>query len=234
MASAPHVSTAWRVLRNLADLVLVALFPFSLDLLLRQLPPTLPAAGVLSFFAEPIAGAAMIWLLLRLQGQRFADVGLKRVPVGDTIMQGVALAALLFAVALVTEAMGFVRDFSSIRAQLEGKPETLALFVAYSFVGAGLYEELKFRGFALDRFARMFGESRAAWAIAAVLQGVLFGLGHAYQGTYAIFYTGGISVLFASVLLFNGRNLWALVLGHAFYDAARFIFYYVIWTYYGG
>jgi membrane protease YdiL (CAAX protease family) len=231
---AVRASASWRAPRNLADIAILGVFMVVIPAVLASLvPASLPISDIVFFFGPPVLAIPLIWLLLRLQGQRFSDIGLKRVDATDTIMQGVALAALLFSISLITEALGFVRDFSSFRAQLEGKPFTLLLFVIYAFIGAGLYEELAFRGLALDRFARTLGETRGAWVAAAVLQGILFGLAHAYQGVYAIFYTGGLSILFAAVLLLNGRNLWALVLGHGLYDATRFIFFYVMWTYFG-
>lgn len=225
-------SGAWRFVRNLLDIVLAAGFVTVGPLVLEvYLPSDVQAGKLVSFFVGPAIVMAFVWLLLRGQGDGFAAIGLGPVKsVRDTVLQGVALAMLLFAIALGVEAAGVERDLSSLRAEVENKPINLLIFVLWSFFGAGLYEEMLFRGFVLNRFARMFGAAGLAWPLAAVLQGVLFGVGHVYQRWYGVLFTGVLGTAFGFVFLLNGRNLWALVLAHGLYDAARFVFFYLMWS----
>jgi hypothetical protein len=222
-----------RIISNAIDIAIVAVFTFAAAIALEAFaPPQVPFAQLIPLLGQPLAVVAFIWLLLRLRGQHLSDIGLGRVKsLKSTFLQAVALAVILFAIAWITEAMGFARDFSSVRARLEGQPLNLLFFIIYAFVGAGLYEEVTFRGLTLDRFLRMFGASPLAWPIAALAQGLLFGLAHTHQGPFGILYTGVLGALFALVLTVNGRNLWALVLGHGLYDASRFVYFYWLWTY---
>jgi membrane protease YdiL (CAAX protease family) len=241
MTSATHQATPVqsspfvRIVRNLADVALLVAFIIGVSVAFEvyALPLGQPWATLVPLWGQPLAVVAFIWLLLRLRGHRLATIGLGRKPLVSTLLQALAFAAALFAISYVTEAMGFTRDFNSIRVNLEGQPLNLFFFVVYAFIGAGLYEETTFRGLTLDRVARVFGETPIAWVIAVIVQGALFGLAHVHQGEYGMLYTGALGTLFACVLFLNGRNLWALVLGHGLYDATRFVYLYCLWTYGG-
>lgn len=219
-----------RSYRELADILLAAAFNIGLALALTRLLDGIHPT--LALFAVPLGTLAFIWLLLTLRGQGWADIGLGRPKRWDGVLAvAAAIAAGLFAVALATEAMGFQRDLSGVRNDLEGNLPFLFAAIAYAFIGAGLYEEVLFRGFLMHRFAHLFGAGRRGWALAAVAQGVVFGLAHYHQGAYGMVYTGVLSIGLAAVFLMNGRRLWPLVLGHGLYDAARFVYFYVLWTY---
>ena len=58
---------------------------------------------------------------------------------------------------------------------VRGNLELTVLGVFYALIGAGFYEEFTFRGFLMQGLAMLFGASRAAWIVACVVQGALFG-----------------------------------------------------------
>ena len=225
-ASRPVLSSA----RDLLDIIVLVVFSLAVDAAIEALARG-HAPSLVMIFAAPVACLIFTWLLLRFRGQRFSDIGLATFgnPV-KTLLLAVIVAAALWTIAWVTESAGLQRNFSNLRPYLENNPAYLAAMVFYGLFGAGFYEEVTFRGFLLQRFAHMFGSTRLAWGLAAVAQGVLFGLAHAHQGVYGILYTGGLSIAFAIILLATGRNLWPLILGHACYDASRFVYLYWSWA----
>ncbi|MGQ0742194.1 MAG: CPBP family intramembrane glutamic endopeptidase [Alphaproteobacteria bacterium] len=218
--------------RNLLDIIVIAAFSVAIGFGLELFLPKTDENAFTPLFAVPLLSLGVIWILLRLRGQRFADIGLGAFGnVTNTVLLGVAIAAALWVIAAATEAAGFVRNLDNLRSYLRGDFAGLALMVAYAFGGAGLYEEVTFRGFVMHRVAHMFGATTPAWLLGALAQGILFALAHVHQGVYGMAYTGALSVVLALVLLATGRNLWPLVIGHGLYDATRFAYFYVVWNY---
>jgi membrane protease YdiL (CAAX protease family) len=78
----------------------------------------------------------------------------------------------------------------------------------------------------MQGLAMLFGASRGAWIVACILQGVLFGLAHAYQNPLGIAITGTLGVLMGLLVLASGRNLWPVIIGHGLFDAGRFVLFY--------
>jgi membrane protease YdiL (CAAX protease family) len=79
-------------------------------------------------------------------------------------------------------------------------------------VTAGVCEELLFRGY-LYWYAAQFMPPIAA----AVLQAVVFGVGHLYQGRRGVLLTGLAGLFFTAVLLVSG-SIWPAMLMHALMD----------------
>ena len=166
------------------------------------------------------------WGLIRLRGERLADVGLKR-PASwmRTFMIGIGFAAIVFIAMYLSEKAGFRRDLSKFK-DVQGNLELMLFGVFYAFIGAGFYEEFMFRGFLMQGVAMCFGGSRGAWIAACLLQGALFGVAHAYQNPLGIAITGTLGVLMGLIVLASGRNLWPVIIGHGLFDASRFVLFY--------
>ncbi len=166
------------------------------------------------------------WGLVRLRGERLADIGLKR-PASwtRTFMIGIAFAAIVFIAMYLSEKAGFRRDLSKFK-DVQGNLELTLFGVFYAFIGAGFYEEFMFRGFLMQGVAMLFGASRGAWIVACIIQGVLFGAAHAYQNPLGIVITGTLGVLMGLLVLASGRNLWPVIIGHGLFDASRFVLFY--------
>jgi membrane protease YdiL (CAAX protease family) len=73
-----------------------------------------------------------------------------------------------------------------------------------------------FRGFIFDRLDQLTGR-RAPWAI-VVLQGVLFGVAHAYLGPSGAILAGVLGLVLGAVFLLADRNLWPCFLLHGLVD----------------
>lgn len=167
-----------------------------------------------------------IWWLVRLRGERLSDLGLKA-PESWTraIMIGAAFAAVVFVAIYLSEKAGIRRNLSAFR-EVQGNRGFLWFGIGYSFVGAGFYEELFFRGFVFQGLAMLFKGNRASWIGACVVQAAVFGADHNYQGPTGMVITGLIGLTLGFLFLQQNRNLWPLIIGHGLYDAFRFVLFY--------
>ncbi|HEY4257110.1 MAG TPA: type II CAAX endopeptidase family protein [Candidatus Udaeobacter sp.] len=217
-----------RRFRYFIDIVVLVAVTFLLDAGLDAfIPVTINLKR--GFVVDAIGKMLLVgvaWGLIRLRGERLADIGLKR-PASwmRTFMIGIGLAAIVFAAMYVSERAGFRRDLSKFK-DMQGNLELTLFGVFYAFIGAGFYEEFTFRGFLMQGLAMLFGGSRAAWIVACVVQGALFGIAHAYQNPLGIAITGTLGVLMGLLVLASGRNLWPVIIGHGLFDASRFVLFY--------
>lgn len=207
--------------RELIDIVLVVVVNIGIAIWLFQMADNRAELEPLIALAIPVVTLAFIWTLLAVRGQGWSELGLKQVNRLSTLLQAVAIAAALFAIAWFTEQAGFTRNLENLEASAKSGGASLAYQMLYALIVVGFYEEITFRGLVMNRFAHIFGAGRGAWLLAAILQGALFGLAHLHQGLYGAAYTGVLSIGLAFVFLINGRNLWPLIIGHGVYDAAR-------------
>src|SRR5436309_6347407 len=210
------------------DIVVLVAVTFLLDAVLGAFIPA-PISLERGFVLDAIAKMLLVgvaWGLIRLRGERLADIGLKR-PASwmRTFMIGIGFAAIVFIAMYVSEKAGFRRDLSKFK-DVQGNLELMLFGVFYAFIGAGFYEEFMFRGFLMQGVAMCFGGSRGAWIAACLLQGALFGVAHAYQNPLGIAITGTLGVLMGLIVLASGRNLWIVIIGHGLFDASRFVLFY--------
>jgi CAAX protease family protein len=217
-----------RRFRYLIDIIALVVVTLLLDAVLGAFIPV-PIDWRKGFVFDAIGKVLLVgvaWGLIRLRGERLADIGLKR-PANwmRTFMIGVGFAAIVFIAMYLSEKAGFRRDLSKFK-DVQGNLE-LALFgVFYALIGAGFYEEFMFRGFLMQGLAMLFGASRGAWIVACVVQGALFGAAHAYQNPLGIAITGTLGVLMGLLVLASGRNLWPVIIGHGLFAASRFVLFY--------
>jgi uncharacterized protein len=214
--------------RYLIDIVVLMAVTFFLDALLGafiRVPINLEKGFVFDAIGKMLL-VGVAWGLIRLRGERLADIGLKR-PTSWTriFILGIGLAAIVFIAMYLSEKAGFRRDLSKFK-DVQGNVELALLGVLYAFIGAGFYEEFMFRGFLMQGLAMLFGASRVAWIAACILQGALFGAAHAYQNPLGIAITGTLGVLMGLIVLASGRSLWAVIIGHGLFDASRFVLFY--------
>jgi CAAX protease family protein len=214
--------------RYLIDIVVIVAVTFLLDALLGAFIPV-PINLERGFVFDAIGKMLLVgvaWGLIRLRGETLAEIGLKR-PASwmRTFMIGIGFAAIVFIAIYLSEKAGFRRDLSKFK-EVQGNLELAVLGGLYALIGAGFYEEFMFRGFLMQGLAMLFGASRAAWIIACIVQGALFGLAHAYQNPLGVAITGTLGVLMGLLVLASGRNLWLVIIGHGVFDASRFVLFY--------
>ena len=217
-----------RRFRYLIDIVVLVAVTFLLDAVLGAFI-TAPIDWKKGFVFDAMGKMLLVgvaWGLIRLRGERLADIGLKR-PASwmRTFMIGIGFAAIVFIAMYLSEKAGFRRDLSKFK-DVHGNLEITIYAVLYAFIGAGFYEEFTFRGFLMQGLAMLFGGSRGAWIGACILQGALFGAAHAYQNPLGIGITGTLGILMGLLVLASGRNLWPVIIGHGLFDASRFVLFY--------
>jgi membrane protease YdiL (CAAX protease family) len=185
------------------------------------------------FFGVALLGTSvtwvLIWLLLKHDGQRISDLGLRKQQLKKSILPGVLFGIGIFAVAHVLMPPLTRRWFSDTDPgpplNWFRSPVAIPAWIFLGLVAGGLTEEVS-RAFVLTRFERAFG--RTGLFIALILSSVMFGVGHLYQGHAAAFSLGVSGAVFALVYL-RRRSCWEAVFAHATFDmigiAIMFWFY---------
>jgi len=199
-----------------------------------------PLGGNIVLKGGPIAYLGLIislvffWVVSRLRGASWNDFGVTRPKSWfRTVLMslGVALVVLGMVVLLINPIINAFpnlepRDMSSFN-YLTGNLPNLIINLVFMLITAGFLEELLWRGYLMNRLIDLQGkQTKLAWVIALVGSAVIFGLGHFYQGPIGIFKTGVIGLVFGLSYLAVGRNLWPLILSHAFIDSIDFITHY--------
>ncbi len=173
------------------------------------------------------------WISIRLRGQRWRDVGLKLdqpfpklLVVG--IVGGVAMEALeLFATQpVLTKILGQGPDLHQLQ-RLIGNTQLLILGIVLAWVLAAFGEELVYRGYLTNRLGGIFGGSKTAWIVAAVLITLLFGLAHFPQGPTGIIENVIDGAILAALYFATGRNLWAPIIAHGIQDTVDVLLIYL-------
>jgi len=156
-----------RRFRYLIDIIALVAVTFLLDLVLGAFISA-PIDWKKGFVFDAMGKMLLVgvaWGLIRLRGERLADIGLKR-PASRTrtFMIGIGFAAIVFIAMYLSEKAGFRRDLSKFK-DVQGNLELTLFGVFYAFIGAGFYEEFMFRGFLMQGLAMLFGAGRGAWIV---------------------------------------------------------------------
>jgi uncharacterized protein len=172
---------------------------------------------------QTIALLPMVALALWLQGQPWAKIGW-RAPEGwgraitMGIVAGVAmeLLAVWVTTPVIGRMLGTEPDYGALKA-IRGNVKMLLIFLALSWTLAAFGEEICFRGFLMERLARLFGNSRAAWIGGLLLSSVLFG-----------WLQEGLSGLLLGILfLASGKNLTLPIVAHGVSNTVALVLIYL-------
>ena len=83
-----------------------------------------------------------------------------------------------------------------------------------------------FRGYLLNRITDLFGRERAGIILALLVNAIVFGLAHAYQGIAGVVDTALAGLVLGGLYLLTGRNLWLPILTHGIIDTVGFLIIY--------
>jgi membrane protease YdiL (CAAX protease family) len=181
-------------------------------------------AGTLSV----VAGVLTLAWSQRRHAWSWSDLGLGRPPAPARfalVTVGALLAGWLaaaMATVLAVKVLGWAPMDPSRFAAIAGNTPMLLGMLAISWTTAAIGEEMLFRGFLQTRLQALFGTGRAAGLAAVLLQAVLFGLAHAYQGPTGILTTGAIGLAFGLVVL-RTRSLWPVMVAHGLIDTVSML-----------
>jgi len=174
----------------------------------------------------------LIWVTLRLNGERWSEIGFTRPEnFGWAIAVGVVAGVLmeLFAVyvttPLISSFFGTEPNYSQFK-EIRGNLILLFIFLGLSWTLAAFGEEICFRGFLMKRLAQVFGESRVAWLAALLLSSILFGWGHTEQGVSGWIQEGLSGLILGLLFLSAKRNLVVPIVAHGISNTLAFILIY--------
>ena len=184
--------------------------------------------GIIPFSSTPFV-LLFGWLVLRLRGVGWRDLGLRR-PTSwrSTLLLGVAIGigyqyfSLYALEPLLARVTGNLPDVSQF-APLIGNTFLLFLSLIVSWTLAAFGEELVYRGYLMNRVADLVGANRAGLLISLIAVSILFGISHLYQGTSGIIVITLHGLLLGALYLATGRNLWVPIIAHGVNDTVGFI-----------
>jgi membrane protease YdiL (CAAX protease family) len=210
----------------------------ALKVALRALLSWKPAQAVLP--ALPVVERSWVWFLFTLallwwvrrwHRTEAAEFGLKPFKPWWRLL----LIALLGAIAAIV----ISSLISPLTAAYFGKPElhrfsgiahnlpVYLFLLPFAFLFAGFGEEFADRGVIMTRLALLFGSGKAGWTAALIIQAILFGLDHFYQGLAGMIDVGIYGLVYGAIFLIARRNLWANGLAHGLLDALAFTLLYL-------
>lgn len=222
---------------NAVQILLVFLVAFSIVVAGWRLVGADPFARQAVVWVANVGMLVTLWLGLRVRGQGWEHLGLAfRVgrprALARAVLQSIAVlvAALVAFVAgsmlPVSAAVPGQADMSGYE-YLHGNLPMLLVALAAVYVVSSFGEEVVYRGFLMTRLAEMGKETRLAWSAAAVTSAIVFGLAHFDWGVVGMVQTAFMGLALAVSYLVVRRNLWVLVLAHAYIDTLLLVQMYI-------
>jgi uncharacterized protein len=181
---------------------------------------------------QTIALLPMVALVMWLQGEPWAQIGWRppdhwgrAIAIGIAAGIAMELLAVWVTTPMISRALGTEPDYSGLRG-IRGNLKMLLIFLALSWTLAAFGEEICFRGFLMERLARLFGGSNAAWIASLLLSSVVFGLGHTEQGPAGWLQEGLSGLLLGILFLASGGNLVVPIVAHGVSNTLAFVLIY--------
>lgn len=181
-----------------------------------------------------VAGALIASYFLYRNGERWRDLGFRRpeswvnIALGVVLCVGALIAVQYVLVVPASESLDLGEPDLSALAVVRVDFVTFLIFLGpLSWGSAAFGEEFIARGFILNRIAVAAGGTRAAWLTAAVIQAVIFGLAHSWQGLAGMIATGVVGLVFGLAYLLIGRNLWLTIITHGLFDSVTVVAIYI-------
>ena len=210
---------------------IVALFVVALAVIVLAAPLAgeNPVASQGVVWVANILMLVMVWLGLRLRGQGWAHFGLSfrganrrivvRAVLRSLMVFVAAVAAFLVGAVVMANIVGIPEgaDMSGYN-YLSGNLPMLILALVGVYIVSSFGEEVVYRAFLINRIAELGGGGKTAWRVAVVISSVVFGFAHFGWGATGIVQTGFMGLALGVSYLVVGRNLWVLILAHAYMD----------------
>jgi len=111
------------------------------------------------------------------------------------------------------QVFGAGRDLTRF-SSVAGSPAALAQLLALNWTVAAFGEELAFRIVLMRGIAYALGDDQKAFAIALVLQAIVFGLVHSYQGPAGIVGTATNGLIYGALTLAARGSIWPAAIAH--------------------
>ncbi len=152
-------------------------------------------------------------------GFSFKDFTIKKIllGIGVAILYHYADQYLVDPIASRFAAPGLPEIFS-----MKGNVSKLIIGLTLSWTTAAFLEEIVFRGYLINRFIDLIGETLLTKIVIVVLTGVAFGFVHSYQGLNGAISAGFIGVFQATVYFINNKKLTIPIIAHGTFDTIPF------------
>ena len=172
----------------------------------------------------------IIWLGLRLRGQNLKHFGLSfksfnmRSVLTSLIVFIAAVSGFILGAIIMANIVGIPEsaDMSTYN-YLKGNLPMLLVALLAVFIVSSFGEEIIYRGFLITRISEIGGNSKFWLNIAVLVSSIIFGLVHFEWGLMGIGQTGCMGLALGISYLVFKRNLWPLILAHAYMDAILMI-----------
>ena len=182
-------------------------------------------AGVL--LTPPIA-AVFVVLWVWLSRTKFSEIGLVK-PASwiNGFVIGIALGvALKFAMKAVVLPLMGAPALNETFHYLAGNPMAALEFAVYAVIGAGIGEEIVFRGYAFERLGKLLGKGVAGTLLTVIVATAIFGGLHYQQGVFGIANAGIVGFILGALYLVNQRRLYTVMVAHAAFDLTALVMIY--------
>ncbi len=189
--------------------------------------------GLYQGLISVIGAFVTVWVIVGRRKQRLTDIGLSRPKrLWSVPLWSIAIFVTTLAVAgggqwIAVKFVDAAVDLSKF-AVLHQNVTMLVVSLISVWVTAAFFEEIVYRGFLLDRLLTISGPGRISAVLMSLLQGVLFGLLHFYQGPLGVITTGLVGFVFGLFYVAQRRNLWALILVHGTIDTINVVQFYLV------
>jgi membrane protease YdiL (CAAX protease family) len=114
---------------------------------------------------------------------------------------------------LIEELLGSPRNLERF-SDVKGSVGSLAVLLTVNWTFAAFGEELAYRIVLMRGISFVLGDSPKGHIIALVLQAVMFGLVHAYQGPAGIVGSTINGLVFGAVTIAGRRSIWPAAFAH--------------------
>ena len=161
-------------------------------------------------------------LLLYYRKQSWKNLGLtkpdnllKSLGVAVIILIGTVVSLMIFEIFLrdiLFPSSGSAPEAESF-SELKGNIPYFFSIIFFVWIESFL-EELQDRGFSLNRFESLFKKIPLSTVLAVISQAAIFGFRHSYDLSPRSVTTGIIGLVFGTVYVLTGRNLWPLIIAH--------------------
>jgi membrane protease YdiL (CAAX protease family) len=177
----------------------------------------------LSLILMELALIYLVWRGVKPTGTTLRDLIGGRWQSAADVLRDIALAFVLWltliGIALAWRAIAGGNGLpTSVAAMLPQTTAEIVMWIALS-ISAGAAEEIVFRGYLQRQFAALTGSS---W-IALVMQALLFGVSHGYQGIEAMLRITLLAIAFGLMALWR-KSLRPGIIAHAWTDIASGVF----------
>jgi membrane protease YdiL (CAAX protease family) len=184
------------------------------------------------YILRPITGFFAAWWLLRRRGDGWRNLGLRK-PSSWPRMAAVAIGLYATDYAVTQWAVPAIAELlhpaqaPGFLGYVRGNTPAFLLWLTIGWVVGGFMEECLFRGYMTDRVAALLGNGVFAIAVAIVVQALLFGSMHLYQGAFGALNATLFALVHGVFYVLAGRNLWPLIVVHGLWNSVG------IWGVYG-